>query len=441
MVCKATAPLTTPDSSCDTGKRIDYDYSQSDSSTPDLARTILKARTIVFDVFPYIFRLKESIATIPKMIRAFPTFPEFSRFGPTLSRRLETPCLVQESIATIPEMIKHSNYSRIFPEFCSSPPEGWCLVSFPYIEDFGCEESITTIPEAIRALPILPELSRSIGPSCLVSLPNIFRFKESIAAIPEMIEHSRIFPILSELLPKARNTVFDVRGIDCDYSPKRSEPSRSCPNSPEAENYRVWCLYLDFQREDAGPQATPLASEAATAALAAQPPRQPRKARKLISARRAERLEQSFIVNNIKDGGQKRAILLRSLNEEYYILLRNLCTPRLPETKTYEDLVTILTDFFSPVKSLFAERLKFYTAQQEANESVSDWLARVKSLEQTAILVTNYKCRSRQRQPPAAAAVCQIIRYPEHQVRQVDIGERGVRNSDSQVPCLWLPQS
>ncbi|KAJ8970826.1 hypothetical protein NQ317_009470 [Molorchus minor] len=89
-----------------------------------------------------------------------------------------------------------------------------------------------------------------------------------------------------------------------------------------------------------------------------------------------ERLEQSFIVNNIKDGGQKRAILLCSLNEECYILLRNLCTPRLPETKPYEDLVTILIHFSYRVQPLFAERLKFYTAQQEANEC----LDRVKSL-------------------------------------------------------------
>ncbi|KAJ8955047.1 hypothetical protein NQ317_017545 [Molorchus minor] len=226
-----------------------------------------------------------------------------------------------------------------------------------------------------------------------------------------------------------------------------------------------------------------------------------------------ERLEQSFIVNNIKDGGQKRAILLCSLNEECYILLRNLCTPRLPETKPYEDLVTILTDFFLPVKSLFAERLKFYTAQQEANECVSDWLARVKSLvancdfgdelqvvmrdiftiglnktlvrekcfeEDPSLPATNLAkmaktalskeaalnekhgsqdhpgitvktepvhynqqrnrasghilgricSHSRQRQPPAAA-VGQIIRYPEHQVRQVDIGERGIDLDDN----------
>ena len=58
----------------------------------------------------------------------------------------------------------------------------------------------------------------------------------------------------------------------------------------------------------------------------------------------------------------KRAILLCSLNEECYILLRNLCTPVLPETKSYEQLLGILTDFFFPSKSLFNERLKFYIA-------------------------------------------------------------------------------
>ncbi|KAJ8981813.1 hypothetical protein NQ317_007399, partial [Molorchus minor] len=64
---------------------IDCDYSRNDPSPPDLTRTPPKPKTTVFGVFPYIFRFKESIATIPEMIQAFPTLPELSRFCPNSS--------------------------------------------------------------------------------------------------------------------------------------------------------------------------------------------------------------------------------------------------------------------------------------------------------------------------------------------------------------------
>ncbi|KAJ8978750.1 hypothetical protein NQ317_015660, partial [Molorchus minor] len=66
-----------------TGVRgIDCDCSRNDPSTPDFSRTLPKPKTTVFGVFAHIFRSKESIATIPEMIRALPTLPKFSRFFP-----------------------------------------------------------------------------------------------------------------------------------------------------------------------------------------------------------------------------------------------------------------------------------------------------------------------------------------------------------------------
>lgn len=58
-----------------------------------------------------------------------------------------------------------------------------------------------------------------------------------------------------------------------------------------------------------------------------------------------ERLEQTFIVNNVTGMERKRAILLSSLNEESYKLLRDLCTPISPALKSYEDIIKILMDF------------------------------------------------------------------------------------------------
>ncbi|KAJ8980358.1 hypothetical protein NQ317_019245 [Molorchus minor] len=148
---------------------IDYDYSQSDPSTPDHAQILPNAMTIVF---------KELIATIPEMIQAFPTLPELTRFCPNSSkcqnRRVWCLFMSTESIATIPEMIRAL---PTFPVFARTLPKARNTVFgvFPYI--FGCRESITTIPETIRALPIFPELFRSINTP----------YEESIGTVPVAI--------------------------------------------------------------------------------------------------------------------------------------------------------------------------------------------------------------------------------------------------------------
>ncbi|KAJ8981655.1 hypothetical protein NQ317_000883 [Molorchus minor] len=245
---------------------IDCDYSRNDPSTPDFSRTLPKPKTTVFGVFAHIFRCEESIATIPETIRALPIFPE-------LSRSLKPPC--EESIATIPEMIralpifpelsrslkspclvslliflgsgnrlrpfpKRSEPSRLFPnfpDFSRTLPKARNTVFgvFPYI--FRFEESIATIPETIRALPISPELSRSIKTPCLVSLLIFLGPRNRLQLFLKLI---RAFPTFAK-----RVTAY----------PLKKKISK---------------------REDAWPQATPLAaklplgSEAARGA--AQPP-------------------------------------------------------------------------------------------------------------------------------------------------------------------------
>ncbi|KAJ8938053.1 hypothetical protein NQ317_016821, partial [Molorchus minor] len=62
---------------------IDFDYSRNDPSTPDFSRTLPKPKTTVESVFPYIFRSRESFATIPETIRALPIFSELSRSSKT----------------------------------------------------------------------------------------------------------------------------------------------------------------------------------------------------------------------------------------------------------------------------------------------------------------------------------------------------------------------
>lgn len=85
-----------------------------------------------------------------------------------------------------------------------------------------------------------------------------------------------------------------------------------------------------------------------------------------------EIINQFLIANGISSDSRKRAIPLNTLNEEYYMLFRNLCVPDFLKTKANKDLIKLLSEHFSPVKSLFAERLKFYSAKKKLEKSITE---------------------------------------------------------------------
>lgn len=92
------------------------------------------------------------------------------------------------------------------------------------------------------------------------------------------------------------------------------------------------------------------------------------------------RIEQYFVAYNIEDANRKRAILLSSLSEEVYSTLMDLCFPDLPATKSFKEINKILEGHCQPVVCVYAERRKFYDAQQSENESVAEYVARLKGL-------------------------------------------------------------
>lgn len=73
-------------------------------------------------------------------------------------------------------------------------------------------------------------------------------------------------------------------------------------------------------------------------------------------------------------------MLLSYLSEEVYILLRDLCTPNKPNTKSYKELCGILSKHYSPQIFLYKERNEFYAAKRESDESASEWVARIKKI-------------------------------------------------------------
>lgn len=78
--------------------------------------------------------------------------------------------------------------------------------------------------------------------------------------------------------------------------------------------------------------------------------------------------------------GNENAVLLTHLTEETYRLVRNLLYPRIIEDATFDELVSVLDAHFTPKRSSFADRAKFYEACKGEGESAEEWAARLRGL-------------------------------------------------------------
>ena len=93
-----------------------------------------------------------------------------------------------------------------------------------------------------------------------------------------------------------------------------------------------------------------------------------------------ERLEQYFYANDIEDAKKQTAIFLTVVGAETYSLLRSLLSPTSPHSKDYKTLAKTLTDHLLPTPILIAERHKFYSRNQEPGETLSEYIAHLRSL-------------------------------------------------------------
>jgi hypothetical protein len=92
-----------------------------------------------------------------------------------------------------------------------------------------------------------------------------------------------------------------------------------------------------------------------------------------------ERFEQFVLVNDIEQEKQV-ACLLSLLGPVTYNVLRNLSHPTKPSTKTLAQINGILNEHYTEKKFVIAERFRFYGTIQKPDESVNDFIARLKDL-------------------------------------------------------------
>ena len=92
-----------------------------------------------------------------------------------------------------------------------------------------------------------------------------------------------------------------------------------------------------------------------------------------------EVLEAWFDSNGIEEG-KKRAILLTSIGSKAYHTLRALMQPVKPTEKSYDECISVLKNHFSPKPREIVQRYRFYTCCQQPNESIAQFVAKLRSL-------------------------------------------------------------
>ena len=92
-----------------------------------------------------------------------------------------------------------------------------------------------------------------------------------------------------------------------------------------------------------------------------------------------ERVDMFFLANDINED-KKVPVLLSVLGATTYALLRNLVTPDAPKDKDFATLSKLLKDHYEPTPIVIAERYRFYSRKQNADESIAEYIAELKRL-------------------------------------------------------------
>jgi hypothetical protein len=92
---------------------------------------------------------------------------------------------------------------------------------------------------------------------------------------------------------------------------------------------------------------------------------------------------EAFVAANEVHQDKQANLFLATIGPHSYKLVKSLCDPANPNSKTYAQLKQLMKDHFEPAPITIAERHKFWTASQADQESVSDFGVRLKNLAST----------------------------------------------------------
>lgn len=90
-------------------------------------------------------------------------------------------------------------------------------------------------------------------------------------------------------------------------------------------------------------------------------------------------LQAYFVANDVSDA-KKQATFFNCCGPKTYSLLRDLVKPAKPQDKWLDELVSILGNHYCPKPFAVIQRIRFYLRVLTEGESVSNFVAALKSL-------------------------------------------------------------
>lgn len=108
-----------------------------------------------------------------------------------------------------------------------------------------------------------------------------------------------------------------------------------------------------------------------------------------------ERLEYHFIAKKIETPEMKRAVLMTSIDEATYKLIKALCAPKKPSEHSFDEITKLVENQLKPKPSELMERYKFNRARQEPTESIAEFAAKLRQLAINCNFETNWKTAMR----------------------------------------------
>ena len=88
-----------------------------------------------------------------------------------------------------------------------------------------------------------------------------------------------------------------------------------------------------------------------------------------------ESLGSYFVTIDVQGDDKKSYILLSICGHQTLKLIRSLPNAQALETKSYSDLVKMVTDYYDPKQSIIVQRYKFNSCVRAADESVATYIA------------------------------------------------------------------
>ena len=92
-----------------------------------------------------------------------------------------------------------------------------------------------------------------------------------------------------------------------------------------------------------------------------------------------QRLEQFFTANDIPDE-KKASVFLATVGPAAFHVLSNLVAPGQPGEESYTGFIGVMSEFHNPKPLVTVQRYRFYSRFQQADESISAFVAELRSL-------------------------------------------------------------